>query len=102
MVETAAESGRPKYRPLSDIKPGDEDLYARGSDGQTLQRCVSFGKDGNPTFSWRPILGGFCQLPSDRYMEALEEHGGDPRLVASDPRVRRQFGGHPEERKPGR
>ncbi len=28
--------------------------------------------------------GNFCQQPSDQYLEALEEAGGDPRVVAGE------------------
>ena len=91
-------------RPLSDIQPWDEDLYARGPNGEIFQRQVCFGKGGQlKEVRW--VLfegGGFCQAPSDEFMNDIEEYGGDPRVAMSHPEMHKKWGGNPDERQPGR
>jgi len=87
-------------RLVQDIKPGDPDLFALGTDGKTYQKKVSFDQSCQPIkVEWVLFTGGgHCQAPSTQYLHDLENHGGDPRLMAGDAQMTKKYGGPPDER----
>jgi hypothetical protein len=87
-------------RSIQAIKSGDLDLFALSDNGEVLVRSVKFTDQSSPgEFIWKPFMGGgFCNASSARYLQDIDDHFGDPRSTASDSKVRRKYGGNPEER----
>lgn len=91
---------QPTYERLKEMdQVVPNDIYCRGNDGRIYQRVVTFKNVTElGTFSWREVNGGHCLAPTDEFMQDISDHDDDPRLAMSDPKVRKKYGGHPDER----
>jgi len=91
-------------RSVSEISSNDTDVFALAIINGVqviMQRHVAFDKAGNPCVSWVSFdpkkNNGYCQVPSPRYLRALEDCDGDPRSAAGN--MASTYGGNPEERR---
>jgi hypothetical protein len=93
----------PHWRDLSQVHPSDPDIFAYDQNGVLLQKIHTI-RDGECVRTrWEPIPTGdgvlYCQAASESFMQVLSQFNDDPREAFSNSGVRKQFGGHPDERR---